>query len=104
MSTSPLHDETLHIHNSTYVGDDRQDGHHVEDLLPGSDVARLGGHGPPELSGELPGVHADLQDVVAEGQQRGQGEGGHEQGDETKLDHCRDTEGREEDREADRSN
>ena len=71
---------------STYVGDYRQDGHHVEDLLPGSDVACLGRHRPSELGGELPGVHAHLQDVVAQSQERRQGEGGHEQGDEDKLD------------------
>ena len=48
----------------------------------------LGGHRPSELSGELPGVHSHLDDVVHECQQRGQGEGGHEQSDEAKLDHC----------------
>lgn len=72
----------------THVGDHREDGHPVEDLLPGADAASLGRHGPSELSGELPGVHSDLDDVVDEGQQRRQREGGHEQRDEAKLDHC----------------
>lgn len=79
-------------HLCAHVGDHREDGHPVEDLLPGADVACLGRHGPSELSGELPGVHSDLDDVVDEGQQRRQREGGHEQRDEAKLDHC-ETEG-----------
>lgn len=77
----------------THVGDHGEDGHPVEDLLPGADVACLGRHRASELSGELPGVHSDLDDVVDEGQQRRQREGGHEQRDEAKLDHC-ETEGR----------
>ena len=82
-------DTLLLQRESPHVGDHGQDRHPVEDLLPCPDAVGLGRHGPPELGGELPGVYADLQDVVAEGQQRSQGEGGHEQGDETKLNHCR---------------
>lgn len=47
----------------------------------------LGGHGTPELSGELPGVNSNLDNVVEQRQQRCQGEGGNKQRDEAELDH-----------------
>lgn len=72
---------------AAHIGDDREDGHSVEDLLPGSDAVGLGCHGTAELGGELPGVDPDLQDVITECQQGGQGKGCHKQRDEAKLDH-----------------
>lgn len=71
----------------THVGDDRQNGHGVEDLLPGTDISGLGGHRSPELRGELPRIHPDFKDVVEQSQERSQREGGHKQSDEAKLDH-----------------
>lgn len=70
-----------------YICDNRQNGNPVEDLLPGTDAVGLWGHGTPELSGELPGVNSNLDNVVEQRQQRCQGEGGHKQSDEAKLDH-----------------
>lgn len=71
----------------TYIGDDRENGHPIEDLLPGTDAVGLGRHGTPELSGELPGVNSNLDNVVEQRQQRCQREGGDKQSDEAKLDH-----------------
>ena len=45
------------------------------------------GHRPPRLTDELLGVQSDLHPVVEEGEQGSQGEGGHEDGDETELEH-----------------
>ena len=42
-------------------------------------------HGPPSLADELLGVQPDLHPVVEEGEQGGQGEGRHEDCDETEL-------------------
>lgn len=80
--------QSPHVHN-THVGDDREDRHPIQDLLPGADAVGFGRHGPSELRGELPGVHSNLDDVVDECQQRSQREGGHEQCDEAKLNHWR---------------
>ena len=49
---------------------------------------RTRGDGAPPLRDELVGVDADLDDVVDQGEERRQWEGGHEDGDETVLDHC----------------
>ena len=72
---------------ATHVGGHGQDGHALKDGLPGADVLGLLGHHAAELRGDLPGVHADLKQVVDQRQDRSQGEGGHEQGDEAELDH-----------------
>jgi len=72
---------------SAHICDNREYGHPIEDFLPRSYAVGLGCHGTSELSSELPGVHSDLNDVVDKRQQRCQGEGGHKQCDETKLDH-----------------
>lgn len=77
----------IHCSSSTHIGNNRQNGHCVEDFLPCADVSGLGCHRSSELGGELPGVHPDLQDVVEQSQQGSQGEGRHKQSDETKLDH-----------------
>ena len=45
------------------------------------------GHGPPRLADELLSVQSDLHPVVEEGEQGGQGEGRHEDCDETELEH-----------------
>ncbi|KAF3854927.1 hypothetical protein F7725_022982, partial [Dissostichus mawsoni] len=50
-----------------------RNGHPVEDLLPGSDAMSLCCHRTSELSGELPGIHSHLDDVVDECQQGCQG-------------------------------
>lgn len=71
----------------TYIGDNRENGHPVEDLLPGTNAVSLCCHGTPELSGELPGVNSNLDNVVEQRQQRCQREGGDKQSDEAKLDH-----------------
>lgn len=78
---------TSRVLTCTYVGDDRENGHPIEDLLPGTNAVSLGCHGTPELSGELPGVNANLDNVVEQRQQRCQREGGDKQSDEAKLDH-----------------
>ena len=44
-------------------------------------------HGPPRLADELLSVQPDLHPVVEEGEQGGQGEGRHEDRDETELEH-----------------
>lgn len=74
--------------SSAHICDNGENGHPVEDFLPGSDAVGLCCHRTSELSGELPGVHPDLDHVVDECQERCQGEGGDKQRDETKLDHC----------------
>lgn len=73
---------------STHICDDRQYGHPVENFLPGPNAVGLGCHGASELSGELPGVNSDFNDVVEKSQKRCQGEGSHKKCDETELDHC----------------
>lgn len=75
------------VQSSTHIRDNRENGHPVENFLPGSDVAGLRCHRTSELSSELPGVHPHLDDVVDKCQQGCQGEGGNEQGDEAELDH-----------------
>lgn len=71
----------------THVGDNREHSHAIEDFLPCSNAVGLGGDGTSVLSGELPGVHSDLYDVVEESQEWSQRKGGHEERDESKLDH-----------------
>lgn len=73
---------------ATHICDNRQDSHYVQDLFPGPYVACLGRHGTPELGGELPRIHPDLQYVVKESKEWCKREWGHKQGDEAKLDHC----------------
>lgn len=51
-------------HTHTYIGDDREDSHSIEDLQPGPNASGLGSHGPAKLGGELPGIHTHLQDVI----------------------------------------
>lgn len=75
------------MQSSTHICDNRENGHPVEDFLPGSNAAGLCCHRTSELRRELPGVHPHLDDVVDKCQQGCQGEGGDEQGDEPKLDH-----------------
>lgn len=48
-------------------------------------VFGLRGQGSPPLGDKLVGVQADLDDVVEEGQERGQGESCHKYGGEAKL-------------------
>lgn len=55
---------------------------------PLTDVLGLPGHHAPAQPHHLDGVHVDLDDVVDEGQQRGQGKGCHKDGGEAVLDHC----------------
>lgn len=71
----------------THICDNREYGHPIEDFLPGSDAVGLCCHRTSELSGELPGIHSNLDDVVDKCHQGCQGEGGDKQSDETKLDH-----------------
>lgn len=73
--------------NIAHIRNNREDGHPIEDFLPGPDAVGLGCHRASELSGELPGVHSDLDDVVEKCQQGCQRKGGNKQRDETKLDH-----------------
>lgn len=53
---------------------------------PLTDVLGPPGHHAPVQPHHLDGVHVDLDDVVDEGQQRGQGKGCHEDGGEAVLD------------------
>ena len=73
--------------STTNICDNGEDGDPTEDFLPGPDAVGLGCHGASVLSGELPGIHSYFNDVVDQCQQGGQGEGGDEKRDETKLDH-----------------
>ena len=72
----------------TDIADNRQLGDHLHDGEPDPDVLGPLGHGPPGLTDELLGVQSDLHPVVEEGEQGSQGEGRHEDGDETELEHC----------------
>ena len=69
----------------SYIADDGQLGDHLHDLEPDPDILGPLGHGPPRLADELLGVQPDLHPVVEEGEQGGQGEGRHEDCDETEL-------------------
>lgn len=71
----------------THIGDNREYSHPIEDFLPGSNAVGLGSYRTSELSGELPGVHSNLYDVVEESQEWSQGKGGHEERNESKLDY-----------------
>ena len=71
----------------THIADDRQLRDHLHDPEPDADVLRPLGHGPPCLADELLGVQSDLHPVVEESKQGRQGEGRHEDGDETELEH-----------------
>lgn len=55
---------------------------------PLTDVLGLAWHQAPLQPDHLNGVQADLHDVAEEGEQRGEREGGHEDGGEAVLDHC----------------
>lgn len=46
----------------------REDCNSTEDFLPGTNTVGLGCHRSSELSGELPGVHSNFNDVVDKGQ------------------------------------
>ena len=71
----------------SYIADDGQLGDHLHDLEPDPDILGPLGHGPPRLADELLSVQPDLHPVVEEGEQGGQGEGRHEDCDETELEH-----------------
>lgn len=74
------------LETATHVGGHGQDGHALQDGLPRPDVLGLLWHHAAELGGDLPGVHPDLKQVVDQSQDGSQREGGHEEGDEAKLD------------------
>lgn len=74
---------------ATHVCCHGQDGHALQDGLPRPDVLGLLRHHAAELGGDLPGVHPYLKQVVDQSQDGSQREGGHEQGDEAKLDDWR---------------
>ena len=71
----------------SYIADDGQLGDHLHDLEPDPDILGPLSHGPPRLADELLSVQPDLHPVVEEGEQGGQGEGRHEDCDETELEH-----------------
>ena len=68
-----------------HIADNSQLSDHLHNPEPDPDVLRPLRHGPPGLADELLGVQPDLHPVVEEGEQGGQGEGRHEDCDETKL-------------------
>ena len=68
-----------------YICDDGEVRDHVEDLEPDADVLGSLGHGPPRLANELLRVQPDLDPVVEQREEGGQGEGRHEDGDEAEL-------------------
>ena len=74
---------------SAHVADDGQLGEHLQDLEPDPDVLRALRHRPPRLAYKLLCVQPDLNPVVEQGEQRGEGEGGHEDGNEPELEHCK---------------
>lgn len=55
----------------------------------GTDVFGPDGVGSAQLGDKLLGVQPDLNDIVQECEEGGQGEGGDKEGDETELDDCR---------------
>ena len=69
----------------TDIADNSQLSDHLHDGEPDPDVLRSLRHGPSGLADELLGVQPDLHPVVDEGEQGRQGEGRHEDCDETKL-------------------
>ena len=71
-----------------YVGDDRDLAQALHDLQPDPDVLDPLRDRPPVVDEELLPVQPQLEDVVQEGEERGQRERRHEDGDEAVLDHC----------------
>ena len=71
--------------NVTDITDNRQLSDHLHDGEPDPDVLGPFGHGPPGLADELLGVQSDFHPVVQEREEGRQGEGRHENCDETKL-------------------
>lgn len=71
----------------SHIGYYGKDGNHIQDLFPGTNAVGFRCYRSAELSGQLPCVHAHLQNIIYQSQQRSQWKGGHEQCDKTKLDH-----------------
>ena len=69
----------------SYITDDRQLCQHLQYGEPDPDILRPLRHRPPRLADKLLAVQPDLHPVVDEGKEGGQGEGGHENGDEAEL-------------------
>lgn len=72
----------------TYVRDDREVGDALEDRVPDPDVLDPLSARPTALGEVLEGVQTDLDEVIDEGEEGSQREGGHEHRHETVLDHC----------------
>ena len=70
---------------SVYIWNDSEVSNHVQDLEPDPDVLGPLGHRPSRLADELLSVQPDLHPVVQEGEEGGEGEGRHEDGDEAEL-------------------
>lgn len=85
-STAVWQRRRLNVNAGPHVCGHGQDGHALQDGLPRPNVLGLLRHGAAELGGDLPRVDPDLKQVVDQSQDWSQREGGHEQGDEAKLD------------------
>lgn len=79
------------MERGTYISCNRKDGHSIENVLPDTYGVSFRSDRSPILSRQLPGIHADLYNVVHESKQGGQGKRGHEQCDKPELNNWRDT-------------
>lgn len=64
----------------THIANDGDPGQEVENGKPNADVLSSLGYTPSGLTDEFVGVQADLDPVVQEGEQGGEGECRHEDG------------------------
>jgi len=77
----------LNLDRETYVSDDGSIGDSLEDPIPGSNVLHSFGQRSPQLRNPLVRIQSNLDNVVEEGKEGGQGEGGYEEGHEPILNH-----------------
>lgn len=80
-------DEIARVGNNQSVRDDREVGDALEDRVPDPDVLDPLSARPTALGEVLEGVQTDLDEVIDEGEEGSQREGGHEHRHETVLDH-----------------
>lgn len=73
---------------STHVGYDGEVRQGFQYVEPDADVLGSLGHRSAVLAHKLVGVQTDFHPVIEERKEGSEGEGCHEDGDETKLEHC----------------
>ena len=77
----------MEIAAPAHIDEDRDVGDDSEDVVPHADVLYSLWPRPPHFGEVLVGVQSDLDDVIEEGAEGGQGEGRHEHRDEAILNH-----------------